>query len=151
MPDHQTAFLSARVPVPLKNRFKALAARRGEKVQDLLNALVEDYVAREDKSPPLATDVLKALRAGRGELQEMGIAHLTLFGSVARGEARADSDIDIAYEFEPDARPSLFDIGRIETRIAAMLGGNHAIDFAPREDLYDHVRATSRDDEIRIF
>lgn len=34
-----------------------------------------------------------------------GVARLWVFGSVARGEARPDSDVDFAVELLPDARP----------------------------------------------
>jgi predicted nucleotidyltransferase len=38
---------------------------------------------------------------------EAGIRALSLFGSVARGEARPDSDVDLATEFDPAAKMDL--------------------------------------------
>ena len=38
-----------------------------------------------------------------------GVMELSLFGSAARGEMRADSDIDILVEFLPDAEIDLVD------------------------------------------
>lgn len=40
----------------------------------------------------------------REELRAAGVARLGIFGSVARGEARADSDVDALVEFQPTAR-----------------------------------------------
>jgi predicted nucleotidyltransferase len=38
--------------------------------------------------------VIGALRAHEAELYRFGVAHLYLFGSVAREQARLDSDVD---------------------------------------------------------
>ena len=151
MPVTHTAYLSARVPAALRNRFKSIAARRGQKVQDLLNQIVEDYVEREDKGAPLATDIIRKLRDHRDELTRMGVGRLYLFGSVARGDARPDSDIDLAYEPDPARKFSLFDLGRIEQKIESILGSTNKVDFASRKDLYSHVRDSALADEIQVF
>jgi predicted nucleotidyltransferase len=51
-------------------------------------------------------EVLAILRAHREELRLLGAKSLFLFGSAARDEARADSDIDILVEF---TGPATFD------------------------------------------
>lgn len=43
-----------------------------------------------------------------------------VFGSVARGEERPESDIDFLVEFEPGS--SLFDLMDLEAELAALLG-----------------------------
>ena len=43
-------------------------------------------------------DAVKKLQSHRGQLYREGIATISLFGSVARGEARADSGIDLLIE-----------------------------------------------------
>jgi predicted nucleotidyltransferase len=43
-------------------------------------------------------------------LRERGLKSLAIFGSVVRGAARPDSDIDILVDIEPDARFSLIDL-----------------------------------------
>lgn len=151
MPNPDIAYLSARVPAPLKNRFKSLAARRGLKVQDLLNQVVADYVAEEDRQAPVATDVLRRLRRHQTAMAEKGVEHLYLFGSVARGDARPDSDIDLAFELNPSAKLSLFEMGRIEGLIREALAGDAKIDLVPRTSLYDHVTETASMDEIQVF
>ena len=53
---------------------------------------------------PTGDDVLAALRAHKAVLVErFGVAGLALFGSFARGEAGADSDIDILVRFDGPA------------------------------------------------
>jgi uncharacterized protein len=44
--------------------------------------------------------VIATLRRRRAELTRLGIKSLSLFGSVARGEERPESDVDILVEFE---------------------------------------------------
>ncbi|OPY49300.1 MAG: Nucleotidyltransferase domain protein [Methanosaeta sp. PtaU1.Bin060] len=49
------------------------------------------------------SEVLQTLSAHRNELAAFGIKSLAIFGSVARDEARPDSDIDILVEFQGPA------------------------------------------------
>jgi uncharacterized protein len=48
-------------------------------------------------------DVAKLLAGHQAELKRMGVKSLALFGSVVRGEARPDSDVDFVVEFEGKA------------------------------------------------
>lgn len=45
-------------------------------------------------------EVLRILLQHQQPLKDFGIKSLAIFGSVARDEARADSDVDILVEFE---------------------------------------------------
>lgn len=52
------------------------------------------------RSPMNRDKVLQILRAHWQEIQtRFGVEHLALFGSLARGEARANSDIDLLVRF----------------------------------------------------
>ena len=55
--------------------------------------------------------------------QRHRIRKLSLFGSRLKGTARPDSDVDLLVEFEPDARPTYFDLAEIEIELAALMGG----------------------------
>lgn len=48
-------------------------------------------------------EVLQILSAHDAELEEFGVERLAVFGSVARDEARPDSDVDILVEFRGKA------------------------------------------------
>ena len=59
------------------------------------------------------------LVAHRRQLKSMGVASLSLFGSVARGEAAATSDIDMLVEFD---RPiGLFEFVEVKLYLEMLL------------------------------
>jgi hypothetical protein len=62
------------------------------------------------------------------------IRRLSLFGSVLRGDFRADSDVDVLVEFEPDGVPGLLALARMERELSTMLGGRK-VDLRTPEDL----------------
>ena len=49
-------------------------------------------------------EVIELLRAHRAEIDAFGVKSLALFGSVARDEARPDSDVDVLVEFDGPTR-----------------------------------------------
>ncbi len=77
----------------------------------------------------LAEHVINTLRVHEGELRQAGIRRLSLFGSVARGDAEADSDVDLAAELDPEAGIGLFALGALERRLAELVG--RTVDLVP--------------------
>ena len=47
-----------------------------------------------------------------------GIKSLKLFGSLSRGEARPESDVDLLVEFKKNKIPGLFDLTRMEEELS---------------------------------
>jgi hypothetical protein len=45
-------------------------------------------------------NIISRIRQHRAQLTSLGVKSLSIFGSVARGEERPDSDVDILVEFE---------------------------------------------------
>jgi predicted nucleotidyltransferase len=82
-------------------------------------------------------------------LRSRGIAHAALFGSVARGDNRPDSDIDILVEFDPAARVTIFDYVAIKEYVAGLFEG--PVDVIDREGLKPHLRSSSDRDAIYAF
>lgn len=52
-----------------------------------------------------------------------GIRRVSLFGSAARGELRADSDIDLLVEFDDTVAPSLGTLVEVQDAFSAIMGG----------------------------
>ena len=50
---------------------------------------------------PTRDQTIQRLLAAEAEIRQLGVRRLALFGSVARGEARVDSDVDLLVEFAP--------------------------------------------------
>jgi predicted nucleotidyltransferase len=143
------AFLSIRVSDDVRNRVKAVAAARGENLQDLIGTLLERFLEEADRKPPQLAEVLRCLRELEPKLRKRGVAALWVFGSVARGEAGLESDVDLLFEFTPSGEYSLFDIQRIKDEIQAALG--HTIDLGERSTLTAKAAETSARDMVRVF
>ena len=143
------AFLSIRVSEALRNRVKAVAAERGEKLQDLIGCLIERFLEDAERKPPHLADVLGRLRGHQALLRGKGITALFVFGSVARGDARPDSDVDIAVEFADDAKPSLFEIVGLKTDLEGIL--ERPVDVGERSGMTERVAASAEGDLVRVF
>jgi predicted nucleotidyltransferase len=66
--------------------------------------------------------VIARLKAHERELRAAGVIHLSLFGSVARGEARPDSDIDLVVKLDRKRGIDLFELGGLNIRLQDLLG-----------------------------
>jgi len=77
---------------------------------------------KSSRHPMDRDQVIAKLREHEAELKSAGITRLALFGSVARGDANAQSDVDLMAEFDVTKEYSLLDRVRIERRLAAILG-----------------------------
>jgi hypothetical protein len=79
---------------------------------------------------------MEILRSHQAELREAGVKSLKLFGSVVRGEAGPESDIDILVEF---SRPiGLLAFVRLKHRLAELLG--RPVDLVTPEALKSPLR-----------
>lgn len=61
------------------------------------------------------------LKAHEAELRDAGIVSLALFGSVARGEDRPESDVDVVVRLDPDAHIGFRIVG-LERRVGDLVG-----------------------------
>lgn len=93
--------------------------------------------------------IIATLKAAEPELRKRGIRHAALFGSIARGEERPDSDIDILVEFEPGEEGSIYDYVRLKEYVAGLFGG--PVDVIDRNALKPHLRAPAARDTVYAF
>jgi uncharacterized protein len=66
-----------------------------------------------------------------------GIRNLRVFGSVARGQDRSDSDLDLLADLPPGL--SLFGLARVQAELEAIVGS--PVELVPAADLKPGVRA----------
>lgn len=71
--------------------------------------------------------------------QRYGVARLDVFGSVGRGEARPESDIDLLYVLAPGARLG-WDIEALTDELSEALG--RPVDLVSRKALHERLRDT---------
>jgi len=55
-------------------------------------------------APFTKNQVFEIIGGLEAEIRALGVSRLAVFGSVARGEARPDSDIDILVQFSPGSK-----------------------------------------------
>jgi uncharacterized protein len=67
------------------------------------------------------------------------IRRLSLFGSILKGTARPDSDVDLLVEFEPGAAPGLIRLAAIARELSGLLGGRN-VDLRTSGDLSRYFR-----------
>lgn len=91
---------------------------------------------------------LARLRAHEVELRRLGVEGLFLFGSTARGEAQAGSDVDLFFDY-PRGRFGLFDLMDVRERAADILGC--AADVVTRDSLHAALRPRIEATAIRVF
>lgn len=67
-------------------------------------------------------DIIRTIQAHESDIRAEGVAHLALFGSRARGDERADSDLDILLDVQPESRFSLLNLSGVGLIIEDALG-----------------------------
>lgn len=82
-------------------------------------------------------------------MRRQGVTHAALFGSVARGDAGPDSDLDIMVQIDPDADVNLYDYVGITQFIGDLFEGR--ADVSDRERLIEPVRREAEREAIFAF
>ena len=79
---------------------------------------------------------LEKLRACEGELKRRGVASIAVFGSVARGEATVNSDVDVLVEFS--VIPDLIEFSALQRWLSQRLG--RKVDLVTKPALHPRLR-----------
>jgi len=92
-------------------------------------------------------EVIARLKQQRDRLRPYSVQALYLFGSVARNEASATSDVDLLVEFEAGAHIGLFDFVRLRRLLAEILGCE--VDLVTRDALHPSMKDSILEEAIR--
>jgi uncharacterized protein len=118
--------------------------------------MIAKDLCRLPKSSPLcyicrmnSLEALETLRRSEIALRARGVRRAALFGSVARGENRPGSDIDIMVEIDPEAHITVFDYVGLKEYIASLF--DSPVDVVSRDSLKPYVRPTATADAIYAF
>jgi len=91
-------------------------------------------------------EVLSVLTAHQSELEGFGVQSLRLFGSVAREEAAADSDVDLLVSFQQT--PTFSGYMKLRIFLEDLLGAR--VDLVTESGLREAVRPYVEKDAIRV-
>lgn len=70
--------------------------------------------------------------------QRYKVRELALFGSALREDFRADSDVDLLVDFEPEAQVGFMTLARMQRELSAIL--RRKVDLVPRGGLKPQIR-----------
>lgn len=93
-------------------------------------------------------DLISTLQKQAPDIRALGATSLYLFGSVARGEARDDSDIDLFIDYDAD-RFSFVELIRLRERLSHVLG--RPADLTTRRGLHPSLRPQIEAEAIWVF
>ncbi len=93
-------------------------------------------------------DVIARLRAHESDVHRVGVARLYLFGSVSRGEARPDSDVDLFFDTD-NPRFSLIELVDVQEQVGEILGTE--ADVMTRASLHPMLRPRIEAEALRVF
>ena len=95
------------------------------------------------------SETIHALRNDESELRSrFGVKSLALFGSVARDEATAGSDVDVLVDFD---RPiSLFNLVALREHLEEVLGARK-VDVTLRDSIYPALRERILGEAVYVY
>jgi len=93
-------------------------------------------------------EAIARLKAHEAELRQLGIEHLFLFGSTARGDARDDSDVDLFFD-HPKGSIGLYELIDVQETTSRILG--RKADVMTRRSLHRALRDRIEASALQVF
>ena len=93
-------------------------------------------------------DAIAILKEHESELRRLGVEHLYLFGSTARGEAREDSDVDLFFD-HPEGSLGLYQLMDVKDAAVRILG--RKTDIMTRRSLHPVLRERIEASALQVF
>ena len=147
MADTQIAF---RTSGEVRQALRQLAQRQGRSMQTVLDDLCRRALANDGEGDtPTLAGVIRRLRQHQGELERLGIRQLYVYGSVARGEARPWSDVDLFADLADEGRWNIVRWGHVLDRLEGIL--HRRVDFAARRSLPEDVSRSANSEAVAVL
>jgi uncharacterized protein len=93
-------------------------------------------------------DAIAILKEHESELRRLGVEHLYLFGSTARGEAGEDSDVDLFFD-HPEGSLGLYQLMDVKDAAARIVG--RKTDIMTRRSLHPVLRERIEASALQVF
>lgn len=132
-----------------RDRLRSAVAEDSCTLQEFMQKIVRNSLAARRPIGKRLPEVVKNLRTHKDSLKDCHITHLWIFGSVARGEEHATSDIDVIVEIAPDAKMFLTAFSRLQLDLSDLLG--HPVDLAEWRTLRPTVVQEAKSDAVMVF
>jgi predicted nucleotidyltransferase len=94
------------------------------------------------------SEAISRLEAHEAELRRLGVEHLFLFGSTARGDARVESDVDLFFD-HPKGSIGLYELMDLKEAASRILG--HKADVMTRRSLHRASRDSIEASALQVF
>jgi hypothetical protein len=94
--------------------------------------------------------IVARIKAGEAAIRAEGVAHIAIFGSRARGDERADSDLDVLIDIAPDLEKfSLLDLAGVGLLLSDLTGIEANVQM--RRSLSERFKERIADDVVEVF
>lgn len=94
-------------------------------------------------------EALRKLRSQAGAIRSLGATSLYLYGSTARNEANAKSDIDVSIDYDPRGQFNVLDLVAAKRVLEESLGVE--VDLTTRKGLHPLIRKQVEAEATRVF
>lgn len=163
----QGSVLSVRVESEVKEAFASLCEELGMTASVAVNVFIRQMIRdqalpfvpsalrgthpmdapAEQKDVPSLPEIASSVGRVMGEYPE--VKRVTLFGSNARGEATAQSDVDLRVELEDGASLGLFALSGLAGKLEDVLG--RRVDVVTADDLDAELEAAIRREGVVVY
>jgi len=89
------------------------------------------------------------IKSHERDLRARGVIRLALFGSLVRGEARPDSDVDVMVDIDDNRKFSLIDLAGVRLYLCDLLGRD--VDIVERDYLKPFLRDGILAEAVEVF
>ena len=93
-------------------------------------------------------EAIDRLRQHEADLKRLGVEHLYMFGSIARGEAGSDSDVDLFFDYQK-GKLGVYELMDVKEYAASILG--RKADIMTRDSLHKTLREAIEATAVRVF
>jgi uncharacterized protein len=95
------------------------------------------------------SQTVKLLSESAEQVRSLGVTSLYLFGSAARDEMQADSDVDLFVDYDPFGAFSFVELIRLKALLTEKLARD--VDVTTRDGLHPRLRSAIESGSIKIF
>ena len=93
-------------------------------------------------------EAINLLQQHEADLKRLGVEHLYMFGSTARGEARLDSDVDLFFDYQK-GKLGVYELMDVKEYASGILG--RKTDIMTRDSLHKTLREAIEATAVRVF